>query len=82
MLLVNCCYKKCFRKLFIEDINYCESSFKNMEQIIRRNLILGYFYMYSKFIYSGGFEIEFYVGGKCVCKEVWLFVYDVKLDLF
>ena len=27
------------RKLSIEDINYCESSFKNMEQTIRRNLI-------------------------------------------
>lgn len=82
MSSVNCCDKKCLRKLSIEDINYCESSFKNMEQTTRRNLILGYLHMHSKPIHSGGFETEFYAGGKCVCKEAWLLAHDVKPDSF
>ena len=39
------------RKLSIEDINYCESSFKNMEQIKRRNLI--FMHTVSPFIVEG-----------------------------
>ena len=56
MSSVNCCNMKCLRKLSIEDINYCESSFKNVEQTTRRNLILGYLHTHSKPIHSGGFE--------------------------
>ena len=82
MSSVNCCNMKCLRKLSIEDINYCESSFKNVEQTTRRNLILGYLHTHSKTIHSGGFETEFYAGGKSVCKDAWLLAHDVQWDSF
>lgn len=40
-----CCERKCFRKLAIEDIKYCERSMKRLKQTDRRNLILDYLHI-------------------------------------
>ena len=62
------------RKLSIEDINYCESSFKNMEQTIRRNLI--FTHTVSPFIVDG-LKLNF-TQVENVCKDAWLLAHDVQ----
>ena len=79
---VTCCPNKCFRKLSIEDIKYCEKSLKSQRQTVRRNLVLDYLHKHSKIEVSGGIETKFVIGGRVVCKHAWLLAHDIKPETF
>ena len=79
---VNCCSNKCFTKLSIEEIKYCEESLKSQKQTYRRNAILDYLHKHSKNTGSEETEIKFIVGGREVCKHAWLLAHDIAPETF
>ena len=79
---VTCCPNKCFRKLSIEDIKYCEKSLKSQKQTARRNSLLDYLHKHSKIAVIGGIETQFIIGGRAVCKRAWLLAHDIKPETF
>ena len=75
-------WKKCTRKLSVEDVNATELHFRNMDQSQRRHYVLAYLSDHSQVDYSGDYMTEFMVKGKSVCREVWLLIHSINKEWF
>ena len=67
ILSLNCCQKRCMRKLSFDDIRLAEVQFNERKQTGKRNLVLEFLLNHSQINDSGEYETEFFVSGKSVC---------------
>ena len=64
LLNLNCCQKRCMRKLSFADICHAEVQFSERQQTGKRNLELEFLHNHSQIKDSGEYETEFFVRGK------------------
>ena len=71
ILSINCCSKRCMKKLSVEGI-----------QKARRNFTLEFLHEHTRISESGEYETEFFVKGKRVCRESWLLAHQMNKETF
>ncbi|XP_074628853.1 uncharacterized protein LOC141886566 isoform X1 [Acropora palmata] len=82
ILNLNCCQKRCMRKLSFDDIRHAEVQFNERQQTGKRNLVLEFLHNHSQINDSGEYETEFFVRGKSVCREAWLLAHNMNKETF
>ena len=82
ILKLNCCQKRCMRKLSFDDIRHAEVQFSERQQTGKRNLVLEFLHNHSQINDSGEYETEFFVRGKSVCREAWLLAHNMNKETF
>ena len=84
ILSLNCCQKRCMRKLSFDDIRLAEVQFKERKQTGKSNLVLEFLHNHSQINDSacGESETKFFVRGESVCREAWLLAHNLNKETF
>lgn len=82
ILSINCCQKRCMRKLSVDDIQHAEVQFDERRQTCKRNFVLELLHNHSHVNDVGEYETEFFIRGKSVCKGAWLLSHNMNKETF
>lgn len=82
ILSINCCQKRCMRKLSVDDIQHAEVQFNERRQTCKRNFVLEFLHNHSHVNDIGEYETEFFIRGKSVCKGAWLLSHNMNKETF